>query len=92
MAECGKGCMPECRYFTTGGCISPFNCMYKIERESITTSTSTPLNPDVTHVTDTYKDNEIARLQAENAVLRAVGKSGRVAVQSGRCGAFYTDL
>ena len=70
MAECGKSCMPECRYFTTGGCISPFNCMYKIERESITTATSTPLNPDVTYTTDTDKDNEIARLQAENAELR----------------------
>ena len=30
MAKCGKGCMPECEYFMTGGCISPFNCMYKI--------------------------------------------------------------
>lgn len=70
MAECGKGCMPECRYFTTGGCVSPFNCMYKIERESITTATSIPLNPNVTYTTDTDKDNEIARLQAENAALR----------------------
>lgn len=31
MAKCGKGCMPECQYFTTGGCVSPFNCPYKIE-------------------------------------------------------------
>lgn len=31
MVKCGKGCMPECQYFTTGGCISPFNCMYKVE-------------------------------------------------------------
>ena len=31
MSKCGKGCMPECQYFTTGGCISPFNCMYKVE-------------------------------------------------------------
>lgn len=31
MSKCGKGCMPECEYFTTGGCISPFNCPYKIE-------------------------------------------------------------
>ena len=31
MNKCGKGCLPECEYFTTGGCISPFNCPYKIE-------------------------------------------------------------
>lgn len=31
MTKCGKGCMPECQYFTTGGCISPFNCMYNVE-------------------------------------------------------------
>lgn len=31
MSKCGKGCMPECEYFTTGGCISPFNCIYKEE-------------------------------------------------------------
>ena len=70
MAECCKGGMPECRYFTTDGCVSPFNCMYKIERGSITTATSTPLNPDVTYTTDTDKDNKIARLQAENSALR----------------------
>ena len=70
MSKCGKGSMPECKYFTTGGCVSPFNCMYKIERESITTATSTPLNPDVTYVTDIDKDDEIARLQSENTALR----------------------
>lgn len=42
MAECGKGCMPECRYFTTGGCVSPFNCMYKIETGYINSATSIP--------------------------------------------------
>ena len=31
MSKCGKGCLPECEYFTTGGCISPFNCAYKIK-------------------------------------------------------------
>lgn len=31
MSKCGKGCMPECEYFVTCGCISPFNCPYKIE-------------------------------------------------------------
>lgn len=59
MSKCGKGCMPECRYFTTGGCISPFNCPYKVENKSITTAISTFL-----------EDKEIARLTAENARLR----------------------
>ena len=40
MGKCGKGCMPECEYFTTGGCISPFNCPYKIETGYINTATS----------------------------------------------------
>ena len=31
MSKCGKGCMPECEYFVTSGCVSPFNCPYKIE-------------------------------------------------------------
>lgn len=34
MSKCGKGCMPECEYFTTAGCISPFNCVYKIEEHN----------------------------------------------------------
>ena len=41
MSKCGKGCMPECKYFTTGGCISPFNCPYKIETGHINSATST---------------------------------------------------
>lgn len=40
MAKCGKGCMPECEYFTTCGCISPFNCMYKEESGYINSATS----------------------------------------------------
>lgn len=40
MNKCGKGCMPECEYFTTGGCISPFNCMYKEESGYINSATS----------------------------------------------------
>ena len=40
MSKCGKGCMPECQYFTTGGCISPFNCMYKEESGYINSATS----------------------------------------------------
>lgn len=42
MSKCGKGCIPECEYFTTGGCISPFNCMYRIETGYINSATSTP--------------------------------------------------
>ena len=42
MSKCGKGCMPECEYFTTGGCISPFNCPYKMETSYINTATSQP--------------------------------------------------
>ena len=40
--KCGKGCMPECEYFTTGGCISPFNCPWKIGTGYIITETSLP--------------------------------------------------
>lgn len=40
MSKCGKGCMPECEYFTTGGCISPFNCIYKEESGYINSATS----------------------------------------------------
>lgn len=40
MSKCGKGCMPECEYFITGGCISPFNCMYKEESGYINSATS----------------------------------------------------
>lgn len=71
MNKCGKSFLPECKYFTTGGCISPFNCPYKIEHESITTATSTPLNSNVIYTDETYKDKEIARLTAENEKLRA---------------------
>lgn len=42
MLKCGKGCMPECEYFTTGGCISPFNCQYKMEMGYINSATSIP--------------------------------------------------
>lgn len=70
MSKCGKSFLPECEYFTTGGCISPFNCPYKMEHESITTATSTPLNSNVIYTDETYKDKEISRLTAENAELR----------------------
>lgn len=69
MNKCGKSFMPECEYFTTGGCVSPFNCPYKCEQETITTATSTPLNPNVIYTTETNKDAEIARLTSENIAL-----------------------
>ena len=66
MAKCGKGCMPECKYFTTGGCISPFNCPYKIETGYINSATSIPA------YMEQYKGmshDVIKRLKAENAAL-----------------------
>lgn len=43
MAKCGKGCMPECEYFTTGGCVSPFDCIYKIKQTEISSNTEIAL-------------------------------------------------
>ena len=40
MAKCGKGCLPECEYCTSIGCISPFNCPYKIESDSYNSATT----------------------------------------------------
>lgn len=68
MTKCGKSILPECAYFATNGCVSPFNCPYKVENESITTATSTPCN---LYPLETDKDAEISRLQAKNAELRA---------------------
>lgn len=56
MSKCGKGCMPECEYFTTGGCVSPFNCSYKIEEISPKSATS---------ISDAF----VQGLIAENAAL-----------------------
>lgn len=42
MSTCGKGCMPECEYFTTAGCVSPFNCPHKIETSYINSATTFP--------------------------------------------------
>lgn len=64
MTKCGKGCMPECEYFTTGGCISPFNCPYRIEELSPNSATS---------VSSVYVQNlisENAVLKTENAELK----------------------
>lgn len=75
MTKCGKGCMPECKYFTTGGCISPFNCPYKIEMGYINSATSTPHIMSMTN--EEMIENlkcviaDISVLQAENAELRA---------------------
>lgn len=64
MTKCGKSCMPECEYFTTGGCISPFNCPYRIEELSPNSATS---------VSSIYIQNlisENAVLKTENAALQ----------------------
>lgn len=66
MSKCGKGCMPECEYFTTGGCISPFNCPYKIETGYINTTTSIPTYMEQYNG---MNDDVIKRLTAENADL-----------------------
>lgn len=68
MTKCGKGCMPECEYFTTGGCISPFNCPYKIETGYINSVTSFPT---YTEQYNGMSDDNIKCLKAENAELRA---------------------
>lgn len=52
MSKCGKGCLPGCEYFTTGGCISPFNCIYK-EEVYISSATSGTII-----CTDGYKKQE----------------------------------
>ena len=57
MSKCGKGCMPECQYFTTGGCMSPFNCPYKIETGYINSATSTP------HITSMTNEEMIENLK-----------------------------
>lgn len=66
MSKCGKGCMPECKYFTTGGCISPFNCLYKIETGYINTAMSIPTYMEQYNG---MSDDVIKRLKAENADL-----------------------
>ena len=85
MSKCGKGCMPECEYFTTGGCISPFNCMYKEESGYIISATSgkvfyteglgvsnTPIDDSVSiYEVANALQAEVEKLKAENAELRA---------------------
>lgn len=93
MAKCSKGCMPECEYFTTSGCISQFNCIYKVETDYINSATSTPDSltdlltefdemgfapttpcPDPEEYAIAWREKvrkEIARLEFENAALRA---------------------
>lgn len=66
MSKCGKGCLPECEYFTTGGCISPFNCPYKIETGYINSATSIPTYMEQYNG---MSDDDIKRLKTENANL-----------------------
>ena len=82
MSKCGKGCLPECEYFTTGGCISPFNCMYKEESKHINSATSGTViytggmnmtNEEMIEnlkcvIADIFEQCE--QLKAENAALR----------------------
>lgn len=80
MSKCGKGCMPECEYFTTGGCISPFNCLYKMETSYINTATSQPERGIMIMTDEEMIENlrcvladvseQCKQLQAENAALR----------------------
>lgn len=42
MTRCGKGLLPECEYYTSAGCVSPFNCPYKVEEICINSATITP--------------------------------------------------
>ena len=84
MAKCGKGCMPECEYFTTGGCISPFNCMYKEESGYINSATSGKIfytggmNMTNEEMIESLKcviadiSEQCEQLKAENAELRAL--------------------
>lgn len=83
MAKCGKGCMPECEYFTTGGCVSPFNCMYKEESGYINSATSGKIfytggmNMTNEEMIENLKcviadiSEQCEQLKAENAELRA---------------------
>lgn len=61
MNICGKGNFPECEYFTTGGCVSPSNCIYKIKQDFNTRATSNAIE---------ISRNAISRVVAENAELR----------------------
>lgn len=82
MSKCGKGCLPECEYFTTGGCISPFNCMYKEESGYINSATSGTviytggMNMTNEEMIENLKcviadiSEQCERLKSENAALR----------------------
>lgn len=59
--------IPKCEYFTTGGCVSPFNCPHKTEQK-VKTGTRIPWN--LLYPLETEKDKEIARLTEENERLR----------------------
>lgn len=61
MNICGKGNFPECEYFTTGGCVSPSNCIYKIKQDFYTRATSNEME---------ISWNAVRRIVAENAELR----------------------
>ena len=72
MTKCGKGCMPECEYFTTSGCVSPFNCPYRIEEINlnsvISISNKVYSIAEVNHLI-AEEDKVIEKLKSENAIL-----------------------
>lgn len=73
--------MPECEYFTTGGCISPFNCLYKMETSYINTATSQTERGMMIMTDEEMIENlrcvladvseQCKQLQTENAELKA---------------------
>lgn len=87
MTKCGKGLLPECEYYTSAGCVSPFNCPYKVEEVSINSATTTPDTGIQKYFQGLVKGGiipqepvnydaatlkiYIAQLEAENAELRA---------------------
>lgn len=60
MSKCG---MPECQYFTTGGCVSPFNCPYNVEEIYSNGATSTPTYYAGTSYTEAQPDESEAGIR-----------------------------
>lgn len=78
MIKCGKGCMPECQYFTTCGCVSPFNCPYKIETGYINSATSTLHN----EVIEDYKHRAEVAERALRNLAQLCAKGAKYYLQS----------
>lgn len=69
MNICGKGNFPECQFFTTGGCVSPFNCIHKIKQDFNTRATSNAMeigrNAEIDYVADSKTEQTITDLLIE---------------------------